>query len=218
MRTPLLLAAAVFALPALACRRGAETTQDASVYVPTGGDGIDAGLDGGFALGQVDRAGRPLVAVLLVPTSFQDEYNATSTFDTPLTHTLERALTSRLQSLDMVALDEGGADPVDWAFDAGLHPLVPMLELDALLVDTALPCTLPEGGFAASYLDIEREIFLSGDAGHTTCGGRTPSDDVVDTMLTLFVTNGRVPVSQGIARPDKTPTTQFPYLAPPNSN
>jgi hypothetical protein len=90
--------------------------------------------------------------------------------------------------------------------------------LDTLLVDTALPCTSPDGGFAASYLDIEQEIFLSGDAGHTTCGGRTPSDNVIDTTLTLLITNGRIPVSQGVVGPTKPATTQFPYLAEPNSN
>jgi hypothetical protein len=220
MRAPRIIASAILAMAALACQRGAEATQDASVYVPSTGDGLDAGTDGSSVpgLGQVDRAGRPLVAVLLVPSSLEDEYNAMSTFDAVLPRVLENALTSRLRSLDTIALDEGGSDPVDWDFDGGNHPLLPMLGLDALLVDTARSCMSPDGGFAASYLDIEREIFLFGDAGHTTCGGRTPSDDVVDTTLTLLVTNGRVPVSQGVAGPTTPPMTQFPYLAAPNPN
>jgi hypothetical protein len=216
MRTPLILATSIFALPVLACRSGAGSGQeDASVFVPPGDSGSDASL--GLGPAQVDRAGRPLVGVLLVPGSLEDDYNATATFDTLLPRTLENALTARLRSLDTIAVD-GGPDPVDWPVDSGTHPLLPMLELDTLLVDTALPCTSPDGGFAASYLDIEQEIFLSGDGGHTTCGGRTPSDNVIDTTLTLLITNGRIPISQGVAGPTKPATTQFPYLAEPNSN
>jgi hypothetical protein len=223
MRTWLFVASAACACTALACRAGgADAKPDANVSVPSAGEGgTDAGAAAegstGFGRGQVDRAGRPLVAVLLVPSSLQDDYNAASTFDAPLSRTLRDALTSRLHALDTIALDDGGPDPVDWPIEGGTHPLVPMLATDALLVDTALPCTSPDGGFVSSYLDIENEIFpdiFLSDAGHTTCGGRTPGDDVVGTTLTLVVTRGRVPVLQGVAGPSKSATTQFPYLVP----
>jgi hypothetical protein len=214
----------------LACRPGGAAVQEnANVYVPSGGDAsIDAGPErasnGSAIESQVDRAGRPLVSILLVPTSLKDEYNAASTFDAPLSRTLEDALTSRLGALDGLELGDGGADPVDWPFDGGAHPLAPMLAVDALLVDTALPCTSADGGFAASYLDIEREIFpdiFGSNALHTTCGGRTPSDDVVDTTLSLLITRNRAgapPVTQGVAGPAKPPATSFPYLAAPHTN
>jgi hypothetical protein len=218
-------AALTLACTALACGSGGGAAPaDASTDGPPVADGgADASADeAGSGLGLIDRAGRPLIAVLLVPTSHRDEYNGAATFDAPLSRPLQDALSARLQAFDVIALD-GGADPVDWPVDGGAHPLVPMLALDALLVDTALPCTSADGGFAASYLDIEREIFsdiFQAGAAHTTCGGRTPSDDVVDTTLALLVTrdrDGGPSVTQGVAGPSKDSTTRFPYFAPPNS-
>jgi hypothetical protein len=107
---------------------------------------------------------------------------------------------------------------VDWTPDGGVHPLLPLFLSDVLLVDTALSCTSPEGGFAPSYLALEREIYLSG-ARHSTCGGRTPAENVVDITLSLLVTadrDGGPRVTQGVSGPTKPATTTFPYLANPN--
>jgi uncharacterized protein DUF4331 len=229
MRALHALASAALACTTLACRNGTGVAPgDASVYVPPGSggdtDGSTQAEAGGLALGQVDRAGRPLVALLLVPDSLRDDYNAVSTFDAPLPRLFQDGLASRLHALDTIALGDGGPDPVDWTIDAGPHPLVPVFATDVLLVDTALSCTLPDGGFAASYLDIEREIFgdvFLDDGGHTTCGGRTPSDNVVDTTLALLITRNRQgapPVTEGVTGPTKPATAQFPYLAGPNTN
>jgi hypothetical protein len=95
---------------------------------------------------------------------------------------------------------------------------LPALLGDTLLVDTSMPCTAADGGFAASYFDLEREIFLSAPP-HTTCGGRTPNEDVVDETLQLLVTGDREGgpvVSQRVSGPTQPSTTTFPYLAPPN--
>jgi hypothetical protein len=186
--------------------------------------GLDAGVDasageGGMSVGQVDRAGHPLASVLLVPGSLQDTYNAQASFETDVPRVLQAALESRLELLDTLALGDGGPDPVDWQVpEGGTHPLLPVFVKDVLLVDTALPCTQPDGGFAASYLEIEREIYLAA-APHQTCGGRTPSDGVVDTTLRLLVTGDRdsgLPITQGAFGPTKPATMTFPYLASPN--
>ena len=220
MRTPPAVAAIAFAWPLMiACSATHGGSSDAGVDAPA-----DAGADveGGAALGQVDRVGRPLVAVLLIPGSLQDEYNATSTFDASLSRTLQDALTSRLHALDTIALSDAGPDPIDWPIEAGAHPLVPILSTDVLLVDTAHPCTSADGGFASSYLEIEREVFpppLRAASPHMTCGGRTPADDVVDTTLTLLVTgdrDGGPAIGQDVTRATKPATTTFPYLADPN--
>jgi hypothetical protein len=184
-------------------------------------DAGEAGVEDGAALGQVDRAGRPLVAVLLIPAALEDEYNAASTFDAGLSRTLQQSLTSRLHALDAIVLGDAGPDPVDWPIEGGAHPLTPILSTDVLLVDTSRPCISTDGGFASSYLEIEREFFPGPFATtpHVTCGGRTPPDDVVDTTLTLLVTgdrDGGPPVRQGVSRPTKAATTTFPYLAEPN--
>jgi hypothetical protein len=193
--------------------------QPVDVYVPFGTDaGGDAGVlqEAGLTLGPIDRDGHPLVTVLLVPGALQDEYNAQSSFETSVPRVLQDALEARLVALDTLALGDGGADMVDWPVpDGGMHPLLPMFVSDVLLVDTAKSCTSADGGFAGSYLDLEREILLGGPA-HTTCGGRTPNEDVVDETLTLLVTGGRAPVTQGVTGPSKPATTVFPYLADPN--
>ncbi len=209
-------AAVALAVAALAaCRSAPDSEQPANVYVPPtqaeAGAPTEAGPSGPQ---QVDRAGRPLVAVLFVAGSLQDDYNATSTFDASPARTLDDSLLSRIERFDTIALDGGSPDPVDWPADGGAQALAAMLSSDALLVDTALPCA-SDGGFLASYLDVEREAYLGGPA-HKTCGGRTPGDAVVDTMLTLVVTAGRAPVSQGISGPARSVATTFPYLADPN--
>jgi hypothetical protein len=218
----------------LACRQKTSGQQPVDVTLPgddggeseagadggDGGDGgsgpaVDAGLDASSAQAQVDRAGHPLVTVLLVPGQSQNDYNAQPSFGAGLSRTLQDALESRLVAMDTLALGDGGPDPVDWPVpDGGTHPLLPAFVSDWLLVDTARSCTAADGGFTASYLDLEREIYMGGPA-HTTCGGRAPGEDVVSETLTLLVTDGRVPVSQGVAGPSTPATTTFPYLAAP---
>lgn len=216
-RRPVLLVLAV-SVGLLACRPGGSGQQPVDVYVPLGDDaGGDATVqEAGLGLGPIDRDGHPLVTILLMPGALQDEYNAQSSFEPNVPRVLQDALEARLVALDTLALGDGGGDEVDWPIpDGGMHPLLPMFVNDVLLVDTALPSTSPDGGFASSYLDLEREILLGG-ATHTTCGGRTPSEDVVDETLTLLVTDGRQPVTQGVSGPSKAATTTFPYLADPN--
>ncbi|HEY1691933.1 MAG TPA: DUF4331 family protein [Polyangiaceae bacterium] len=204
-----------------ACGRASKGAKEmADVFVPDGPPDVSVGEaavipEASLPPGQVDRDGHPLVTVLLVPGSLQDEYNALGSFAQPVPRTLEDAVESRLVAMDTIALGDGGPDEVDWEVpEGGTHPLLPLFLTDVLLVDTALPCTA-DGGYAPSYLAIEKEIYLDGGP-HTTCGGRTPAEDVVDETLTLTITGGRVPVTQGVAGPTKPPTTTFPYLAPPN--
>jgi hypothetical protein len=194
---------------------GVEAGADAEVEAGETG----AGSDAAFGLGQVDRAGHPLVNVLLVPPVHQDEYNAQPSFAGTVPRTLQDAVESRLEFLDTIAVGDGGPDPVDWPVpEGGTHPLLPLFLTDVLLVDTSLPCTQPDGGFAASYLDIEREIYLQGPP-HATCGGRTPGDDAVTATFALVVTGARdggPAIGDGVAGPTLAASTTFPYLAPPN--
>jgi hypothetical protein len=209
------------ALLVAGCSAPVESSTGIDVYVPgaDGGDampGPDAGADGGgFGLGQIDRAGRPLVAVLLVPATLQDEYNAQPSFEPTQPRVLQNAVASRLAELDSLVVGDAGPDPVDW-LDGGA--LLPMLLGDTLLVDTSRSC-VSDGGFVSSYLDIEQQVFLGRPDASTTCGGRTPGEHVIDEMLQLVVTanrDGGPVISQGLAGPTKPPSLSFPYLAPPN--
>jgi hypothetical protein len=201
----------------VACGKLSSGQQPVDVYVPEPDGGPEAASpEASPELGQVDRAGHPLATVLLVPGSLQDEYNLQPTYETLFPRLLQDALESRLVELDTIALGDGGPDPVDWPVpDGGTHPLLPIFETDVLLVDTGKACTSADGGFTPSYLEIENEIYLGG-AAHTTCGGRTPNENVVDETLTLIVTNGRAPVTQGVTGPTRQATTTFPYLASPD--
>jgi hypothetical protein len=222
-----LAASAVLGGGLLACRAPSTSgQQEVDVIVPGpdegGADASDAGADGAAGeagLSQVDRAGHPLTAVLLVPSGVQNDFNAQPSFEENVPRTLQDALESRLEALDTLSLGDGGPDPVDWPVpEGGAHPLLPAFVGDVLLVDPSLPCTGADGGYVASYFEIDREVYLGGPA-HTTCGGRTPGENVVDETLTLLVTadrDGGPVVTQGVAGPTKAATTQFPYLAPPN--
>ena len=208
--------ALVVAWLACASCAGGGSAHDGGVPPPLDGSIDSAPVVAVGALGQVDRAGRPLVSLLLVPPSLKDEYNAQGSFDAQLPTVLQDALESRLESMDTLVLGDGGPDPVDWPVDAGVQPLLAVFENDSLLLDPSRPST-GDAGFLSSYLDLERELYLLGDAGHTTCGGRTPNDDVADTTLTLLVTGTRgVAVTQGVFGPTKPASTAFPYLAAPN--
>jgi hypothetical protein len=202
------------------CKVSTQAEEPLDVYVPETVDGgadvtVLPAVEGGTEV--VDRAGHPLVAVMLMPVQLDDQYNAVSSFDPAMPRTLQDAIEARLVELDTLALTpDGGPDPVDWSVpEGGVHPLQPAFVADSLLVDTALPCVGADGGFVTSYFDVDREVYL-GNSVHTTCGGRSPGEDVVSETLTLLVTGGRAPVSQGVAGPTKAAGMAFPYLAPPN--
>ena len=84
-----------------------------------------------------------------------------------------------------------------------------LLLADFLVVDTSKPFS--DGGF----LEIERAV-LAGRP-HTTAGGRSPDDDIVDVLYTLLVGGLDGPrISDGVDRPTQPASRSFPYLNPPN--
>jgi hypothetical protein len=200
------------------CGVGPAEQETLDVYVPSP---MEAGTDSTTVLAvdggptQIDRAGHPLVAVMLMPAQLDDSFNEQPSFAINVPRTLQDAIEARLIQLDTLSLGDGGPDPVDWPVPpGGTHPFLPAFTLDTLLVDTGLSCADDDGGYRTSYLDIDREVYLGNT--HTTCGGRTPGEDVVTATLTLLVTGGRAPVSQGVPGPTKAAPMTFPYLAPPN--
>jgi len=101
-------------------------------------------------------------------------------------------------------------DKIDWPpDDQGNHPLTELLLADFLVVDTSKPFTVDSG------LEIERAV-LAGRP-HTTCGGRSPWDDIIDTLYTVLVGGlDGPPISDGVDQPTQPATRSFPYLVPPN--
>jgi hypothetical protein len=88
---------------------------------------------------------------------------------------------------------------------------------DELYVDTArTTCDV--------YLALEIEQTTGGTFVHTTCGGRTPSDDVIDMTYSVLASGTdaldpanlfRGKISDGVG-PHVDLTTAFPFLGPPH--
>jgi hypothetical protein len=96
----------------------------------------------------------------------------------------------------------------DWRA-AARNDLAAMMAEDFLVLDVSKPCG------AQSFLVIEKAV-LRGEAWKT-CGGRTPNDDIMDTLFTLYVAgiSGK-PVRDGVDRPAAAISSTFPYLAAPD--
>jgi hypothetical protein len=135
---------------------------------------------------RLERMGRPEIKnVIMSPRKFdtvnrdleiRDLYNAEDTFS--LSRDYRGAYRSRLNA--NLAFFDRLDDKIDWPLDdRGGHPLTELLLADFLVVDTSKP-------FAEdSFLEIERAV-LAGRP-HTTCGGRSLNDDIVDTLYTVLV-------------------------------
>lgn len=138
----------------------------------------------------------------------RDLYNAEDAFN--LSQDYVGAYRSRLNA-NLAFLDrlDGKTDwPLD---DQGVHPLTELLLADFIVVDASKPFS--DGG--DSDLEIERAV-LSGRP-HATCGGRSPWDDIVDTLYTLLVGGLEGPrISDGVDGPTQPAAHSFPYLVAPN--
>jgi hypothetical protein len=103
--------------------------------------------------------------------------------------------------------------------DAGLaeYAALPVvLADDELYVDTSV-ASCAAAGALPNYLAVEaRSLGLP----ITSCGGRTPLDDVIDVTYTVLATGGTAMVGDGISADGDPATpaslTEFPFLNAPN--
>src|SRR5258708_18238038 len=109
-----------------------------------------------------------------------------------------------------LAFYDGLDGKTDWPLDEhGNHPLTELLLADHLIVDSSKPFG------EMSYFEIERAL-LEGRT-HTSSGRRCLNDDVVDSILTLYINAGNGPrIRDGVDGPITWSSRQFPYMAPPN--
>jgi hypothetical protein len=98
----------------------------------------------------------------------------------------------------------------DWPLgEHGAHPLTELLLNDHLIVDVSKPYA------EDSFFEIERAV-LQGSV-HTTCGGRSLNDDVMDTLYTLLINGDAGPrIRDGVDQATQPAGWAFPYLAAPN--
>jgi hypothetical protein len=179
--------------------------------------GAAGGSSGPPALGaQIDRLGRPAINTAITDPfdgsatqhgMKQDTYNAA----TPSTAaaTFEAAFEANLailDSLDGTCGNQFAADKTKT--DATRYkPLADVLLDDQLYIDTS-------SGTCAVYLGVEAAATKI--IPNTDCGGRTPTEDVVDvsySVLAIGMTSG---VTDGVASDSTLSDTVFPFLAAPN--
>ena len=167
---------------------------------------------------RLERFGRPLIkGVALGPKGFdavnrdldiRDLYNQEDAFK--LGQTYLGAYRARMNA--NLSFWDGLDQKIDWPPDAdGAHPLTKLLLADFMVVDVSKPYV------EDSYFEIERAL-LNG-ASHATCGGRSPNDDIADTLLTMLINAGNGPrIDDGVDGQAVRASRTFPYLAPPDPN
>jgi Domain of unknown function (DUF4331) len=203
-----------------------------------------ATVPGPPALGaQIDRMGRPLIAAALIAgfaapgpatTAIKDAYNQASdpaAWSTTILQpnvTVLSELKANLAAFDILDLGmanvsgAGCRNALRYVGTGNPGPLSYQLaaELfadDQLYVDTSkTACTV--------FMALEFEVASSGGLIHATCGGRTLTHDVVDTMYSVLAagTNGVDPFTDfatklhdsAVAHTDVS--ENFPFLAPPH--
>ena len=165
---------------------------------------------------RLERVGRPeiknitLGAKIFDPVNrdleIRDLYNNEDAFN--LSEHYVGAYRARLNA--NLAFYDGLDGKTDWPLDEhGNHPLMELLLKDYLVVDASKPFC------ETSYFEIEQAMLK--ERAQITCGGRWLNEDVVDSILTLYVNAGNGPrISDGVDGPIAWSSRVFPYMAPPN--
>lgn len=158
---------------------------------------------------RIDRLGRPEISnVTLVArdndADIRDQYNAERPFAVPADH----AGSYRERAAKNLAFFDQIDGHTDWT-DANRRVLADVLVNDFLVVDISRPCDQP------AYLEIERSIIAH--TPYQSCGGRKPSDDIMDTLYTLYSggLNGKL-IRDGVDHAGRAPLNEFPWLAAPD--
>ena len=165
---------------------------------------------------RLERVGRPeiknitLGAKIFDPVNrdleIRDLYNNEDAFN--LSEHYVGAYRARLNA--NLAFYDGLDGKTDWPLDEhGNHPLTELLLADYLVVDASEPFS------ETNYFEIEQAMLK--ERAHRTCGGRWLNEDVVDSILTLYVNAGNGPrINDGVDGPIAWSSKVFPYMAPPN--
>lgn len=168
---------------------------------------------------RLERVGRPEVKnMMLAPKQFdqvnrdleiRDLYNMEDAFH--FAEAYQGAYRARLDA--NLAFWDGLDGKTDWQIgESGRHPLTELILTDMLFVDLSKP--YQESG---SFFEIERAAL--DQRPHQTCGGRTPNDDVMDTIFSLMINAGQGErIRDGVDRASRPADRTFPYLAPPSDD
>ena len=158
---------------------------------------------------QLDRIGRPEItnASMIVSngTELRDLYNQERPFKVSPDH----AELYRARLKEKIAFYDRIDGKVEWP-EADQDALAAILLDDFLIIDMAKPSG------SDNFFEIEKAALQRKE--HATCGGRKPADDVMDILLTFYINRDlEAKVRDGVDKPDKPISDQFPYLAPPST-
>ncbi len=157
----------------------------------------------------LDRVGRPEITnVSLVKhegdAELRDRYN----IDRPFQVVKETQGVYEALLLKNINFYDAADKKTDWN-EAGKATLARLLADDFLLLDITKPCNTD------SFLEIEKSL-IKGQA-HTTCGGRKMTDDIMDTLFTVYIAGlDGARIRDGVDAPKKAISNEFPYLAKPS--
>ena len=167
---------------------------------------------------RLERMGRPEIKnVVMAGKKFdnvnkdleiRDLYNEEDAFSVRSEY--EGAYRARLNA-NLCFLDQLDGTTNWMLVEGGTHPLTELLLADFLVVDQGKPFC--EDGW------FEIETALIAGHPHTTCGGRSLNDDIVDTLYTVLV--GGIDgdrIRDGVDQATQPATRTFPYLRPPSAN
>jgi len=114
-----------------------------------------------------------------------------------------------LDSLDTVCGNQLLADP---AVETNRYAtLASILADDQLYVNT-------DSGECGTYLGLEAEVVGAVPAGAGGCGGRTPSDDVIERSYSVLAAGALGGIDDTITGDDGEQSESFPFLAAPTIN
>ena len=157
--------------------------------------------------GRVDHAGVVESTTMMLKSFMElDSYNRQDPFN------INPALHAEAFKSNFIGYD--GIDGVtDWTPENMARWVTRMSTGNYLVVDLSKSCAFGK----PSYLDIEREQMFG--TPHTTCGGRTPSEDALDVTYNLLI-RGKpekaADIGDGVDELHKAASPTFPYLAGPN--
>ena len=157
---------------------------------------------------QLDRIGRPEITNIAMvakgSNDLRDAFNKEPPFSSFSNDSPYRArLRANIGFYDRI---DG---KVDWP-DGDKEALVDLLLNDFLVIDLRNPSG------SCDFFEIEKALLEGRE--HTSCGGRKPADDIIDTLLTYYINRGRGPaVRDGADKPEKAVSDDFPYLARPST-
>jgi len=148
--------------------------------------------------------GVPCLKILILNKSICDDFNQQDTFLKDQKN--KKQIMSKI-NLNLKRWDNMDKQ-VDWPLVDDNHPLSELIYADYLVMDFAKSFN------ESSYFEIESSLLA--EKQHTTSGGRWLNEDVIDKILTMYISRGNKHYSDFVNNPTKAAEKSFPYVRSPN--